>query len=369
MRPAAEELAAWRRPRARRPPVTLPGLGVEWALGNLAGAARRARRPVARLQGRPHRRDRLRPRLRRPGDEPRDGGRRPSWPARRPTRPWPRSSTRSTSSSPPPTPTSPIRPRSRSTPGSATCGSGPENNGALTIPANIVGNPAISIPVGPSTACPVGIQVHRPPPRGRPAARPRPSPSASGEPVPLAAVRARGTPGVDRCDRQLGALVRRTDPGSIGDEAGARVGDRGLSTGRRFLALTCVLPLARFTVTPPGRCLPWHDSSSSSSRPPEWRLDEQPATGRKGVAAARAALAAARPTAPPTRRPAQARGVMSRIDTATREAGARVSPPPAPPSRRPGAPPLPTTSPTPDRSALPPRPDGVTATSRFWPHA
>jgi aspartyl-tRNA(Asn)/glutamyl-tRNA(Gln) amidotransferase subunit A len=36
---------------------------------------------------------------------------------------------------------------------------GPENNGALTIPANIVGNPAISIPVEPFAGLPVGMQV------------------------------------------------------------------------------------------------------------------------------------------------------------------------------------------------------------------
>ncbi|MEX0874439.1 MAG: amidase [Actinomycetota bacterium] len=36
---------------------------------------------------------------------------------------------------------------------------GPENNGALTIPANIVGNPAVSIPVGTFEGLPVGMQV------------------------------------------------------------------------------------------------------------------------------------------------------------------------------------------------------------------
>ena len=36
---------------------------------------------------------------------------------------------------------------------------GPENNGALTIPANIVGNPAVSIPVGTIDGLPVGMQV------------------------------------------------------------------------------------------------------------------------------------------------------------------------------------------------------------------
>ncbi len=36
---------------------------------------------------------------------------------------------------------------------------GPENNGALTIPANIVGNPAISIPVEQHQGLPVGMQI------------------------------------------------------------------------------------------------------------------------------------------------------------------------------------------------------------------
>lgn len=36
---------------------------------------------------------------------------------------------------------------------------GPENNGALTIPANISGNPAISVPVGNFEGLPVGMQI------------------------------------------------------------------------------------------------------------------------------------------------------------------------------------------------------------------
>ena len=36
---------------------------------------------------------------------------------------------------------------------------GPENNGALTIPYNIVGNPSLSLPVGHLDGLPVGMQV------------------------------------------------------------------------------------------------------------------------------------------------------------------------------------------------------------------
>jgi aspartyl-tRNA(Asn)/glutamyl-tRNA(Gln) amidotransferase subunit A len=36
---------------------------------------------------------------------------------------------------------------------------GPENNGALTIPANIVGNPAVSVPVEQFDGLPVGMQI------------------------------------------------------------------------------------------------------------------------------------------------------------------------------------------------------------------
>jgi aspartyl-tRNA(Asn)/glutamyl-tRNA(Gln) amidotransferase subunit A len=36
---------------------------------------------------------------------------------------------------------------------------GPENNGALTIPYNIVGNPSLSVPIGQLDGLPVGMQI------------------------------------------------------------------------------------------------------------------------------------------------------------------------------------------------------------------
>ena len=54
------------------------------------------------------------------------------------------------------------------------------NNGALTIPSNIYGNPAISIPIGTSRGLPIGMQVLAPHHREALAARPRArSPSAN----------------------------------------------------------------------------------------------------------------------------------------------------------------------------------------------
>ncbi len=34
-----------------------------------------------------------------------------------------------------------------------------ENNGALTIPYNIVGNPSLSVPIGQLNGLPVGMQI------------------------------------------------------------------------------------------------------------------------------------------------------------------------------------------------------------------
>jgi Asp-tRNA(Asn)/Glu-tRNA(Gln) amidotransferase A subunit family amidase len=39
---------------------------------------------------------------------------------------------------------------------------GPENNGALTIPANIVGNPSCQVPIGTVDGLPVGMQIMAP---------------------------------------------------------------------------------------------------------------------------------------------------------------------------------------------------------------
>ncbi len=68
---------------------------------------------------------------------------------------------------------------------------GPENNGALTIPANICGNPAISIPVAPGRRAARRDADHGQAPRGRPAARPGPPRRAHLPVAPRGARRAR----------------------------------------------------------------------------------------------------------------------------------------------------------------------------------
>ena len=95
---------------------------------------------------------------------------------------WPTSSIRPTSSSVPPTPTWPSTPPVPCPPRWATSTSSPTyglnralgNNGALTIPANLTGNPAVSIPVGIGRRPARRPAGHRPSPRGAAAARPGP---------------------------------------------------------------------------------------------------------------------------------------------------------------------------------------------------
>ena len=62
---------------------------------------------------------------------------------------------------------------------------GAGNNGKLTFPANLHGNPAISIPAGDVDGLPVGLQVDRPPLHRAAAAGARPTSSSATDPGPL----------------------------------------------------------------------------------------------------------------------------------------------------------------------------------------
>ena len=248
-------------------------------MANLAQLRRDARRPLARLQGRPDRRDRLRPRAGRRRCSTSTWRRRCEAAAHRGQRgAWPTCSTRSTSSSAPPTPTSPSRPTStlNTRVGDAAASARRTTARSPSRPTSS-GNPAISIPVGTVDGLPVGMQVI-------------------------------GRHHEDALLLDL-ALVGR---------ARAPVAARGARRARADSGFGAAAGVAAQTVTPPADTGPMTKNAQLTliDTPRAWQLDERTReVGREGIARARAALragprTAGRPArgAPPPRPPPTALG-------------------------------------------------------------